>query len=63
MNINKTYNRTLVEAAAGKDIMKSLAMLYRKYGFFENLFHVSSTHKMIKHTQIPVLIFSGNREW
>jgi len=71
---NETYIRTHVETIPGKDIVKSLhevienmnvgiiAMLYRKYGFFESLFHVSTTHKMIKHTQIPVLIFpeSGN---
>lgn len=58
-----------IESVEGKNIVLSLhqiieegdvgmvALLYRKYGFFERLFHVSSTHKIIKHTQIPVLIF------
>jgi nucleotide-binding universal stress UspA family protein len=36
-----------------------LALLHRKYGFFESLFDVSTSHKMIKHTEIPVLIFPG----
>lgn len=65
----KNINRLPIEAVQGTNIGLSLqqvieetnvgllAMLYRKYGFFERLFHVSSTHKMIKHTQIPVLIF------
>lgn len=33
-----------------------LAMVHRKYGFFETLFHDSTSHKMIKKTSIPVLI-------
>ena len=34
-----------------------LAMMHRKYGFFDGLFHASTSHKMVKHTKIPVLIF------
>ena len=33
-----------------------LALVHRKYGFFDSLFHPSTTHKMIRHTRIPVLI-------
>ncbi|MEJ7829749.1 MAG: universal stress protein [Segetibacter sp.] len=51
-NIGLLLHRVIEETNVG-----IIAMLYRKYGFFERLFHVSSTHKMIKHTQIPVLIF------
>ena len=66
----KSNPKLPIETVLGKNIGFSLhqvieetnvgiiAMLYRKYGVFERLFHVSSTHKMIKHTQIPVLIFT-----
>lgn len=66
----KTKNdRTSIKYYQGKSIGQSLhemieqmnvemlAMLYRKYGFFKSLFHESKTHKMVKHTKIPVLIF------
>ncbi len=65
----KSVSKPPIETIQGKNVGHSLhkiieemnvgiiAMLYRKYGFFESLFHVSSTHQMIKHTQIPVLIF------
>lgn len=33
-----------------------LALMHRKYGFFDSLFHSSTTHKMVRHTRIPVLI-------
>jgi len=33
-----------------------LALVHRKYGFFDSLFHPSTTHKLIRHTRIPVLI-------
>lgn len=35
-----------------------LALLHRRQEFFESLFRASISHKMIKHTEIPVLIFS-----
>ncbi|MEO5889150.1 MAG: universal stress protein [Ferruginibacter sp.] len=38
-----------------------LALVHRKYGFFENLFHVSTARKMVKHTKIPILIFPGEK--
>jgi len=68
----KSTLKLQIETVQGKNIARALrqiieernvgiiTMLYRKYGFFESLFHVSSTHKMIKHTQIPVLIFPEN---
>ena len=34
-----------------------LALLHRRHEFFESLFQASISHKMIKHTGIPVLIF------
>jgi nucleotide-binding universal stress UspA family protein len=34
-----------------------LALMHRKYGFFEILFHQSTSHKMVRHTEIPILIF------
>lgn len=34
-----------------------LALLHRRREFFEGMFHASISHKMIKHTQIPVLVF------
>ena len=34
-----------------------LALLHRRHEFFESLFHASISHKTIKHTEIPVLIF------
>lgn len=34
-----------------------LALLHRRQEFFEGLFRASISHKMIKHTEIPVLIF------
>ena len=37
-----------------------LAMHHRRYGFFDSLFHKSTSHKMIKHTEIPVLVFSDS---
>ncbi|HVZ95768.1 MAG TPA: universal stress protein [Chitinophagaceae bacterium] len=36
-----------------------LAMMHRKHGFFDNLFHGSTTHKVIRHTEIPILVFPG----
>ena len=35
-----------------------LALLHRRQEFFEGLFRASISRKMIKHTEIPVLIFS-----
>ena len=66
---NTKNDRTSITYYQGKSIGQSLhemieqtnvgmlAMLYRKYGFFKSLFHESKTHKMVKHTKIPVLIF------
>lgn len=34
-----------------------LALLHRRHEFVESLFNPSISHKMIKHTEIPVLIF------
>ena len=34
-----------------------IALLHRRHEFFESLFHPSISHKMIKHTESPVLIF------
>ena len=34
-----------------------IALLHRRHEFFESLFNPSISHKMIKHTEIPVLIF------
>jgi nucleotide-binding universal stress UspA family protein len=34
-----------------------LALLHRRHEFFESVFRASISHKMIKHTEIPVLIF------
>ena len=34
-----------------------LALLHRRREFFESVFQASISHKMIKHTEIPVLIF------
>jgi Universal stress protein UspA and related nucleotide-binding proteins len=39
-----------------------LALVHRKYGFFDSLFHPSTTHKMIRHTRIPVLILPGKAD-
>lgn len=52
-NIGRSLQQVIEETNVGL-----LAMLYRKYAFLERLFHVSSTHRMIKDTQIPVLIFT-----
>lgn len=37
--------------------LSMLALLHRRHEFFESLFHSSVSHKMIRHTEIPVLIF------
>lgn len=34
-----------------------LVMLHRRKEFLENLFHASISHKMIRHTEIPIIIF------
>jgi nucleotide-binding universal stress UspA family protein len=34
-----------------------LGLLHRRHEFFESLFHASISHKMIKHTAIPILVF------
>jgi nucleotide-binding universal stress UspA family protein len=34
-----------------------LTLMHRKYGFFEVLFHRSTSHTMVRHTEIPILIF------
>lgn len=39
-----------------------LALVHRKYGFFDSLFHPSTTHKMVRHTTIPVLILPGKAD-
>ena len=37
--------------------LSMLALMHRRHEFFESLFHASISHKMIKHTEIPVLVF------
>ena len=37
--------------------VQMLALLHRRYGFFDSLFHKSTSHKMIRRTEIPVLVF------
>jgi nucleotide-binding universal stress UspA family protein len=64
------FPKTTVEIFVGENIQDSLhkiaeqldvgmlALLHRRQEFFESLFHASISRKMIKHTGIPVLIFS-----
>jgi nucleotide-binding universal stress UspA family protein len=43
----------------GQRNINVLALMHRKYGLFESLFRTGTSHEMIKHTEIPVLIFPG----
>jgi len=52
----KNIEQSLHEIIKQMDV-GMLAMLYRKYDFFKSLFHGSQAHKMIRHTDITVLIF------
>ena len=68
---HEKFPKATVELYTDKDIQRSLhkiveqsdvsilALLHRKYGFFESLFNAGTSHKMIKHTEIPILIFPG----
>jgi nucleotide-binding universal stress UspA family protein len=74
----KTYQskfpKTTIKLYQGKNIQHSLheivekmaidllALMHRKYNFFESLSHPSTSHKMIKHTEIPVLVFPDLQE-
>jgi nucleotide-binding universal stress UspA family protein len=63
------FPRTTIKIYEGENIQDSLhkiaeqldvgmlALLHRRQEFFEGLFRASISHKMIKHTEIPVLIF------
>lgn len=63
------FPRTAIQLFEGENIQDSLhkiaeqtdvsvlALTHRRSEFFESLFHASISHKMIKHTKIPVLIF------
>ena len=67
--LKTTHNQTYIKYFQGKNIKDSLheiteefnvdilALMHRKYGFFDSLFHASTSYKMVKHTKIPVLIF------
>jgi len=47
---------SLLQIIEQKD-MNILALMHRKHGFFDSLFHASTAHKIVKHTKLPVLIF------
>jgi nucleotide-binding universal stress UspA family protein len=47
----------LYEGENTQDSLHKIAEQIRKYGFFEILFHQSTSHKMVRHTEIPNLIF------
>lgn len=63
------FPRTTIQIFEGENIQDSLhniaeqldvsmlALLHRRQEFFEGLFRASISRKMIKHTEIPVLIF------
>lgn len=63
------FPKTHIKSFHGKYIKDSLheiteqmdvdiiSLMHRKYGFFHNLFHESTSYEMVKHTKIPVLIF------
>jgi len=63
------FPKTTIQFYEGENIQDSLhkiaeqldinmlALLHRRHEFFESLFRASISHKMIKHTEIPVLIF------
>lgn len=63
------FPKTSIQLYEGENIQHSLhkiaeqmdvsmlALLHRRHEFFESLFHASISHKTIKHTEIPVLIF------
>jgi len=63
------FPKTAIEFYEGENIQDSLhkieeqmdvsmlALLHRRHEFFESVFQPSISHKMIKHTEIPVLIF------
>lgn len=63
------FPKTTIQIDEGENIQDSLhkiaeqldvsmlALLHRRHEFFESLFHASISHKMIKHTDVPVLIF------
>lgn len=67
----KMNNNINVQFFEGKSVKESLhqiieqmnvdilALMHRKYGFFDALFHKSISHRMIRHSQIPVLVFPG----
>ena len=52
----QNINDSLHEIIEQMDV-DMLSMMHRKYGFFDGLLHASTSHKMVKHTKIPVLIF------
>jgi len=45
-----------VERSADVDL---LALMHRKHGFFEQLFHPGIARGVIRHTPVPVLVFPG----
>ena len=63
------FPKTTIQVYDGENIQESLhkiaeqidismlALLHRRHEFFESMFRASVSHKMIKHTEIPVLIF------
>ena len=68
------FPKTTIQLYEGENIQDSLhkiaeqmdisilALMHRRDEFFEGLFHPSISHKMIKHTEIPVLIFPDLKE-
>ncbi len=54
----KTISESLLQMEKEMNI-DILALMHRKHGFFDNLFHGSTAHKVIRHTEIPVLVFPG----
>jgi nucleotide-binding universal stress UspA family protein len=49
---------TLHEIIEGYNV-DILALKHRRYGFFQSLFHSSTSDKMVKHSEIPILVFPG----
>ncbi len=68
---SKTHDRTEIKYVQGKNLVDALhevvqqmnvdilALMHRKYGFFDSLFHPSTSYQMIKKTKMPILVFPG----
>jgi nucleotide-binding universal stress UspA family protein len=49
-----------LQKLAGRSDIDILALMHRKQGFFSRMFHASMAHQVIRHTELPILVFPEN---